>query len=68
MKKLFFSFATVMLLVGFQACKQKAAEDTTTTGADTTTVVTEPAVAPVAAANDSDTGRIPTPPPDPIKK
>ncbi len=62
MKKLFLLFATVTLLVGFQACKEKPAEET-----DTTEVVAEPDMTP-AAVVDSDTSRIPVPPVDPIKK
>ena len=68
MKKLFLSFATVILLVGFQACKQKPADDTAGTGSDST-MVEAPAVAVDTPAIPGDTSHRPaTPPPDPIKK
>jgi hypothetical protein len=66
MKKVFLLFATVTLLVGFQACKsgaEKPAEATTEEVATDTPVVD---VTP-AALVDSDTSRLPKTPPDPTK-
>ena len=65
MKKLFLLFATVTLLIGVQACKQKeeaAAEDTT----EVTTEVAADAVTGDSTAA-SDTTKVPVPPTDPKK-
>lgn len=63
MKKLFLLFATVTLLIGVQACKEKQTEETTTTVEEVTTdpipdstIVTVP-----AAVKDSKDIKIPPP-------
>jgi hypothetical protein len=68
MKKLFLLFATVTLLVGVQACKQKeeaADEATETMTTETTTTETTTVIDSTTAGNDTTGGRDvrnPTPP------
>ena len=52
MKKLFLLFATVTLLVGVQACKQKA-EETATDATEAVTATVDSATAAVSAVVDS---------------
>lgn len=67
MKKLFLSFATVILLVGFQACKQKAAEETSTEVTDSTVAPAAAEVTTDSSASKEDTGRLPVVPETPPK-
>lgn len=66
MKKLFLLFATVTLLVGFQACKQKeeAATEEVVIEETSSDSIPEPDMT-KASAVDTDTSRLPKPPPDP---